>query len=340
MLCSKETTRRRRGMPLTDWTLAELEEYDPQLPEPSDLETFWSATLSHARSARRPTNFVPVDTGLRLVDTFDVTFAGFAGASDQGWLHAAGQADGATTDGRGVPRLRRRARPAARASAVGTRRLRPLRDGHARPGHRVGGAVARADPTGGGAAHPGFMTRGILDPQSYYYRRVFTDAVRAVEAARGTRLVDGEQRRGRRRQPGRRHHHRRGCARRTCGQSSPTCPSCATSPARPCIADRRPVPRDRPLSEGPPRPDRPGVRARSPYFDVACFGRAGHGAGAVLGRADGPDLPAVDGVRRVQRLRRAEGHRESTSSTTTRAAGRSTRSTSCAGSRLLLTGTG
>lgn len=28
--------------------------------------------------------------------------------------------------------------------------------------------------------HPGFMTRGGLDPRTYYYRRVITDAVRAV----------------------------------------------------------------------------------------------------------------------------------------------------------------
>ena len=34
------------------------------------------------------------------------------------------------------------------------------------------------------------MTRGVLDPQTYYYRRVFTDAVRAVEAARTHPAVD------------------------------------------------------------------------------------------------------------------------------------------------------
>ena len=34
------------------------------------------------------------------------------------------------------------------------------------------------------------MTRGILDPRSYYYRRVFTDAVRAVEAARTHPAID------------------------------------------------------------------------------------------------------------------------------------------------------
>jgi cephalosporin-C deacetylase len=34
------------------------------------------------------------------------------------------------------------------------------------------------------------MTRGVLAPQTYYYRRVFTDAVRAVEAARTHARVD------------------------------------------------------------------------------------------------------------------------------------------------------
>ena len=34
------------------------------------------------------------------------------------------------------------------------------------------------------------MTRGIASPQTYYYRRVFSDAVRAVEAARSHPAVD------------------------------------------------------------------------------------------------------------------------------------------------------
>lgn len=34
------------------------------------------------------------------------------------------------------------------------------------------------------------MTRGVEDPESYYYRRLFTDAVRAVEAARSHPLID------------------------------------------------------------------------------------------------------------------------------------------------------
>jgi cephalosporin-C deacetylase len=46
---------------------------------------------------------------------------------------------------------------------------------------------------GGNAHYPGNMTNGILDPKHYYYRRVFTDAVRAIEAARAHPGVDATQ---------------------------------------------------------------------------------------------------------------------------------------------------
>ena len=35
------------------------------------------------------------------------------------------------------------------------------------------------------------MTRGITDPASYYYRRVYADAVRAVDFVRTLDEVDG-----------------------------------------------------------------------------------------------------------------------------------------------------
>ena len=31
-----------------------------------------------------------------------------------------------------------------------------------------------------GNSHPGFTTRGVLDRDTYYYRRLYTDAVRAI----------------------------------------------------------------------------------------------------------------------------------------------------------------
>jgi len=49
------------------------------------------------------------------------------------------------------------------------------------------------EPDGSNPQYPGFMTRGILDPQTYYYRRVFIDAVRALEAARTHPAIDPQR---------------------------------------------------------------------------------------------------------------------------------------------------
>jgi len=49
------------------------------------------------------------------------------------------------------------------------------------------------DPEGADPHFPGFMTKGILNPDTYYYRRVFTDAVRCVEAAQSHPAVDPER---------------------------------------------------------------------------------------------------------------------------------------------------
>jgi cephalosporin-C deacetylase len=37
------------------------------------------------------------------------------------------------------------------------------------------------------------MTRGVLRPETYYYKRVFTDGVRAVEAAQSHPAIDAER---------------------------------------------------------------------------------------------------------------------------------------------------
>jgi cephalosporin-C deacetylase len=47
-----------------------------------------------------------------------------------------------------------------------------------------------ADPVGSASSQPGYATRGIERPDDYYYRRVFVDAVRAVEVLRSHPAVD------------------------------------------------------------------------------------------------------------------------------------------------------
>jgi cephalosporin-C deacetylase len=48
------------------------------------------------------------------------------------------------------------------------------------------------DPNGTGPSVPGFMTRGIERPEDHYYRRVYTDAVRAIDV-RTLERVDPER---------------------------------------------------------------------------------------------------------------------------------------------------
>ena len=53
-----------------------------------------------------------------------------------------------------------------------------------------GGGGETPDPHGSGPAVAGFMTRGIQHPNDYYYRRVFTDAVRLVDLVQTLEFVN------------------------------------------------------------------------------------------------------------------------------------------------------
>jgi cephalosporin-C deacetylase len=62
-------------------------------------------------------------------------------------------------------------------------------------GWATGGGSGTPDPTpeAGAYGHPGFLTSGILDPLTYYYRRVYADAVRMVEVAAEHPLVAADR---------------------------------------------------------------------------------------------------------------------------------------------------
>jgi cephalosporin-C deacetylase len=54
----------------------------------------------------------------------------------------------------------------------------------------LNGDTPDREADGSNPQYPGFMTRGILDPRTYYYRRVFADAARAIETARSHSAID------------------------------------------------------------------------------------------------------------------------------------------------------
>lgn len=177
-------------MPRFDLPLAELREFRPVVAEPSDFDSFWADTLGAARTNAARTQVTPVDSRLTEVDVFDVTFSGFAGDLVRGWfLTPAGRSGPLPAvieyngygGGRGFPH--------ERLSWVAAGYAYFCMDTRGQGSQRGSGGHTE-DPHGSGPAAPGFMTRGIEHPGDYYYRRVFTDAVLAVDVVRLFDVVD------------------------------------------------------------------------------------------------------------------------------------------------------
>ncbi len=174
-----------------DLPLEQLETYLPARDEPEDFDAFWRQTLAEARQQPLDAQFTPVDFGLRLVETFDVTFNGFGGQPIKAWLilpKGAAQALPCVVEyvgyggGRGFPT---EWLPFANAGFAYL-----VMDTRGQGSVWRAGNTPDPEPQGANPQYNGFMTRGILNAQHYYYRRVFTDAVRAVEAARAHERVD------------------------------------------------------------------------------------------------------------------------------------------------------
>ncbi|WP_435127361.1 acetylxylan esterase [Actinacidiphila sp. bgisy144] len=171
--------------------LADLRAYRPEISEPADFDDFWRQTLAESRALARPARFEPYDSGLRTVDVLDVTFSGYGGHDIRGWLLLPRHIDGPLpcvvefigyNGGRGLPHEYLTWSAAGYANLVMDTR-----------GQGSGGYThaVTPDPAPGGAPHtPGYLTRGIESPQTYYYRRVFTDAALAVDTALSHPRID------------------------------------------------------------------------------------------------------------------------------------------------------
>jgi cephalosporin-C deacetylase len=177
-------------MPFNDLPAGELRAYRPALAAPPDLADFWKQTLADAAAVPVDAVFEPVDAGLTTVEVFDVTFTGFGGQRVRGWLRLPRGRSGPLPcivqyigygGGRGL------AHENLLWSAAGYAHL--VMDTRGQGSESTIGDTG--DEAYSGPAHPGFMTRGILDPAAYYYRRLYVDAVRAVDAARAHDAVDG-----------------------------------------------------------------------------------------------------------------------------------------------------
>lgn len=180
-------------MPRFDLPLDELLTYRPDVAEPADFDDFWARTLDEARAFGGGAVVERIDSRLRHVEVYDVTFPGAGGDPIRGWFLVPTASTGrlpAVVEYNGYGGGR--GRPHERLAWVIAGYAYFFMDTRGQ-GSVWGSGGSTPDPAGAGPAAPGFMTRGIESPETYYYRRVFTDAVRAIDALRTFDRVDPER---------------------------------------------------------------------------------------------------------------------------------------------------
>lgn len=175
-----------------DLPLEELRGYRPAIAEPTDFDDFWRETIDRTSQMAAPSTYIPADVGLSLVDVFDVTFTGWAGQPIKAWLILPRGIAGRLPvviefagygGGRGLP-YAWLTWPAAGFAGF-------VMDIRGQGAAWMPGETGDSQPADeAGPEHPGMMTRGIRHHDTYYYRRLFADAVRAVESIRTHPRID------------------------------------------------------------------------------------------------------------------------------------------------------
>lgn len=182
-------------MALFDMPLEELRTYRPERAEPNDFDDFWKRTLAQTADSELAARFAPHSAQLTEVEVYDASFAGWDGQRVSGWLIVPKHAPkpvSCVVQYLGYHRGRGTAHDHLMWPATG--RAVFVVDTRGQGAAVADHAGNTADPDGGDHPQtPGFMTRGILSPEHYYYRRVFADAVRAVDAAKAHPAIDPDR---------------------------------------------------------------------------------------------------------------------------------------------------
>jgi cephalosporin-C deacetylase len=180
-------------MPLSDLSIDQLTVYRPDVLEPADFDAFWHETISESRRATGAVSLEPANTPITELIVEDLTFPGFGGEPVRAWVSRPKDAPHPLPvvveyqgygGGRGLP--------GERVLWALSGYVHVIMDTRGQ-GSAWGTGGDTPDPHGSGPALPGFMTRGIEDPAEYYYRRVFTDGVRLVDAVRELPFVDADR---------------------------------------------------------------------------------------------------------------------------------------------------
>jgi cephalosporin-C deacetylase len=174
-----------------DLPLSELQSYRAAIDEPADFDDFWAANLADAATHDLAATFTPYPCGLSQVEVYDVRFSGWGGERIAAWLYLPRDAPQPLPvvvqyigygGGRGL------AHENLLWSVAGYAHLVVDTRGQGSSLHSTGDTPDQ--PGQIGPHRPGFMTQGIESPETYYFRRLFVDAVRAVDVVRAHPAID------------------------------------------------------------------------------------------------------------------------------------------------------
>lgn len=165
-----------------DLPLDQLKTYQPPLTELSGFDTFWDHTIAKSRKFPLNARFEAVDSGLHSVDVFDITFNGYGGTPIESWLlllNVRSEALACVVEFIGYGGGRGHAIDWLVWSNVGYAHL--IMDTKEQGNGWRPGDTHDPEPDSANPQQPGFMTSGILESYTYYFRRVIVYGVRAVE---------------------------------------------------------------------------------------------------------------------------------------------------------------
>ena len=167
----------------------ELMAYRSSQVDPPDFDSFWQDTLASSRELATGVRYTSYASPLTTLDVYDVSFSGYGGQRVSAWLR--------------VPRGTAGPLPTV-VEFVGYGGGRGLAEdwlfwpscGYAHlhvdaRGQGAGWSVGDTpDDWPSGPRVAGFMTAGLGHRDNYYYRRLITDSVLAIDAAAELPLVD------------------------------------------------------------------------------------------------------------------------------------------------------
>jgi cephalosporin-C deacetylase len=178
-----------QAMPWFDLPEEQLKEYRTDTAEPAGLDQWWRLRLDEARTAAREPVLTRYEAGTYApVEVYDAEFSGAGGDRIRAWYlrPADGPETGRPTVVKFIGYGGGRGRPAEHMllPALGYALL--VMDTRGQGGRWTTGATGdHADGWQAGPENASVMTRGIARPEDYYFTRLYTDAVRAVETAQG-----------------------------------------------------------------------------------------------------------------------------------------------------------